>query len=85
MSPQSESPPTLGNYRFLIGRLTLNVCCRILAFSLSKIKQVKVRIDGELWHACEHVEGPLYVLKWMTELYQAGLHNIYVSIVAELI
>lgn len=53
--------------------------CRVLAFSLSRITDVKVKIDDEAWQQCDHVGGPLYILKWDPGRYETGLHNIEVS------
>lgn len=52
--------------------------CRVLAFSLSKITSVKVKINNEDWKYCHHVDGPLYVAPWNPHLYPEGLHNIEV-------
>lgn len=53
---------------------------RILAFSISPIVEVNVRVDDGNWIKCDNVEGPLYVAKWIPVVYQSGLHTINVSI-----
>ncbi|XP_029050433.2 transmembrane protein 62-like [Osmia bicornis bicornis] len=49
---------------------------RILAFSIAPIKIVEVRLDDSAWSKCEHVNGPLYVLKWNSTEYSDGIHTI---------
>ncbi|KAJ8952061.1 hypothetical protein NQ318_010971 [Aromia moschata] len=51
---------------------------RVLAFSLSKIDLVKVKIDEGKWMRCRHVSGPLYVANWDTSRYFHGVHKIEV-------
>lgn len=53
---------------------------RILAFSLSQIEFVKVRVNGKKWIECDHMDGPLYVLKWNPKKYLYGLHTIDVYV-----
>ncbi|KAJ8927168.1 hypothetical protein NQ314_020444 [Rhamnusium bicolor] len=53
---------------------------RVLAFSLSRIDFVKVRIDKETWLYCKHVEGPLYVARWNPQRYLKGVHKIEVYV-----
>lgn len=52
---------------------------RVLAFSLSKITEVKVKIKND-WITCKHVKGPLYVAPWNPEEFSEGLHSIYVYV-----
>jgi len=47
---------------------------RVLAFSLSRLKNVRVRIDGEPWTDLRHVKGPLYATSWDPQKYAGGLH-----------
>lgn len=51
---------------------------RVLAFSLSRIQEVRIRIDNENWKDCQHAGGPLYVAPWNPDNYEIGMHNIYV-------
>lgn len=51
---------------------------RVLAFSMARIKTVRVRINGELWIDLKHIKGPLYVTSWDPEKYSNGLHDIEV-------
>lgn len=51
---------------------------RVLAFSISPIAEVKVKIDDGSWTSCVKIDGPLYVAKWEPTVYSAGLHNIHV-------
>ncbi|KAL8169490.1 UNVERIFIED_CONTAM: Transmembrane protein 62 [Gekko kuhli] len=53
---------------------------RILAFSPSPIKFVKVSIDGIHLGEAFQVSGPLYVLKWSPQSYSQGLHQINVTV-----
>ncbi|ERL88144.1 hypothetical protein D910_05532 [Dendroctonus ponderosae] len=51
---------------------------RVLAFSLSRIKIVRVRISQESWTDLKHVKGPLYVTSWDAQKYRNGLQDIEV-------
>ncbi|KAF7266802.1 hypothetical protein GWI33_019908 [Rhynchophorus ferrugineus] len=51
---------------------------RVLAFSLSRIKVVRIRINNEPWTDLKHIKGPLYVVNWDPQRYLHGLHNIEV-------
>lgn len=51
---------------------------RILVFSDVDIEMVKVSFDKISWEKCRHIEGPLYVCKWLPHLFKNGLHNIYI-------
>ncbi|XP_023024648.2 transmembrane protein 62 isoform X1 [Leptinotarsa decemlineata] len=53
---------------------------RILAFSLSRIDFVKIKIDNGSWMHCKRVKGPLFVAPWDPENYLHGLHKIEVHI-----
>lgn len=53
---------------------------RVLAFSPSPIKSVKVSIDGVELGDAVHVSGPLYVLKWNPQTYNRGFHKINVTV-----
>ncbi|CAK9804583.1 Transmembrane protein 62 [Anthophora plagiata] len=53
---------------------------RILAFSIALIKTVEVQLDAEAWFECDHVKGPLYVLRWNTTDYREGIHSIRVRV-----
>ncbi|XP_003703373.1 transmembrane protein 62 isoform X2 [Megachile rotundata] len=54
---------------------------RILAFSIASIKIVEVQLDSTAWLKCEHVNGPLYVLKWNSTEYSEGIHTIRAKVV----
>ncbi|CAL7945274.1 unnamed protein product [Xylocopa violacea] len=54
---------------------------RILTFSIALIKTVEVQLDDEDWFECEHIKGPLYVLRWNTTNYKNGIHTIRVRVV----
>ncbi|KAL3265661.1 hypothetical protein HHI36_009865 [Cryptolaemus montrouzieri] len=70
MNPLRENSENLRTSRFI----------RILAFSLSTIASVKVKIDKEDWQYGKHVNGPLYVTPWNSGMYQEGLHDIEVMV-----
>ncbi|KAL1489693.1 hypothetical protein ABEB36_013633 [Hypothenemus hampei] len=53
---------------------------RVLAFSLARIKIVRVRIDKEPWTDLKHIKGPLYVTSWDASKYNRGLHYIEVYV-----
>ncbi|XP_043522392.1 transmembrane protein 62-like isoform X2 [Frieseomelitta varia] len=54
---------------------------RILAFSIALIKSVEIQLDAEPWSECEHIKGPLYVLRWNTTNYKEGVHTIRVKVI----
>ncbi|XP_050301336.1 transmembrane protein 62-like [Anthonomus grandis grandis] len=51
---------------------------RVLAFSMSRIKTVRIRINDEPWTDLKHIRGPLYVTSWDAMKYKKGLHQIEV-------
>ncbi|GLV40020.1 hypothetical protein CBL_10916 [Carabus blaptoides fortunei] len=53
---------------------------RILAFSVSNITNVSVKINDNDWQECVHVNGPLYVSNWDPSLYATGLHTLHVNV-----
>ncbi|XP_026565201.1 transmembrane protein 62 [Pseudonaja textilis] len=53
---------------------------RILAFSPSPIKFVKIMIDDIYLGDAVQVSGPLYVLKWSPKNYSQGFHQIAVTV-----
>ncbi|ETE67587.1 Transmembrane protein 62, partial [Ophiophagus hannah] len=53
---------------------------RILAFSPSPIKFVKIMIDDIYLGDAIQVSGPLYVLKWSPKNYSQGFHQIAVTV-----
>ncbi|XP_072868194.1 transmembrane protein 62 isoform X5 [Chlorocebus sabaeus] len=55
-------------------------CIRVLAFSLSSITSVTVKIDGVHLGQAVHVSGPIFVLKWNPRNYSSGTHNIEVIV-----
>ncbi|XP_067009565.1 transmembrane protein 62 isoform X2 [Anabrus simplex] len=66
--------------REMLEKIPQSTHVRVLAFSLSPIKSVRVRINDEDWQDCTHVEGPLYVAPWVPSKYDIGLHDIEVNI-----
>lgn len=56
----------------------IHISPRILAFSLSDIVKVEVKVDNENWSPCRYVSGPLYVAEWNPYKYSRGLHHIRV-------
>jgi hypothetical protein len=69
MVPGKESPVSLQNSSHI----------RVLAFSTVPITTVRVRVNHGEWGDCEHVKGPLYVLKWNTSRYMRGIHQLTVN------
>ncbi|XP_034968463.2 transmembrane protein 62-like [Zootoca vivipara] len=57
-------------------RILRSTHIRILAFSPSPIKFVKVSVDGIPLGNAVHVSGPLYVLKWAPQNYSERFHQI---------
>ncbi|XP_050511047.1 transmembrane protein 62-like [Diabrotica virgifera virgifera] len=53
---------------------------RILAFSISTIDVVKIKINKEDWMHCKRVKGPLFVAPWNPQKYLHGLHYIEVYV-----
>ncbi|XP_053521978.1 transmembrane protein 62 isoform X4 [Artibeus jamaicensis] len=53
---------------------------RILAFSLSSITSVTVKIDGVDLGQAVHSSGPIYTLKWNPRNYSDSTHNIEVIV-----
>lgn len=61
-------------------RLLYSTHIRILAFSLSTITSVIVKIDGVLLGQATHLSGPVFILKWNPENYSIRSHNIEVIV-----
>ncbi|XP_055134898.1 transmembrane protein 62 isoform X7 [Symphalangus syndactylus] len=61
-------------------RLLHSTHIRVLAFSLSSITSVTVKIDGVHLGQAVHVSGPIFVLKWNPRNYNSGTHNIEVVV-----
>lgn len=53
---------------------------RVLAFSLSSITSVTVKIDGIHLGQAIHLSGPIFILKWNPRNYSNGTHNIEVIV-----
>ena len=49
-------------------------------FSHVKISSVSVHINNDFLGDAQHVNGPLYVIKWNPAIYTVGLHKIEVSV-----
>ncbi|XP_054421496.1 transmembrane protein 62 isoform X2 [Pteronotus mesoamericanus] len=61
-------------------RLLHSTHIRILAFSLSSITSVTVKIDGVHLGQAIHLSGPIFTLKWNPRNYSNGTHNIEVIV-----
>lgn len=66
-------------YSFILSYKYKITFSRIIAFSVSKIVNVSIKLDEMNWELCEHVKGPLYVAKWNSNLFSDGIHKIQVS------
>lgn len=47
-----------------------------MAFSTAPIEKVEIKINDEPWIDCNHIEGPLYTVKWNPALYNSGIQII---------
>lgn len=70
----------LNPFRENLSNIRTSSFIRILAFSLSRISMVKLRLDNEDWQFCNHVKGPLYIKPWNPILYDNGFHLIEVYV-----
>ncbi|OBS60401.1 hypothetical protein A6R68_08480, partial [Neotoma lepida] len=61
-------------------RLFHSTHIRVLAFSLSPITSVAVKIDGVNVGQAAHLSGPIFILKWNPKNYSNGTHTIEVSV-----
>ncbi|XP_045395709.1 transmembrane protein 62 isoform X1 [Lemur catta] len=61
-------------------RLFHSTHIRVLAFSLSSITSVTVKIDGVHLGQAIHLSGPIFILKWNPRNYSNGTHNIEVIV-----
>ncbi|XP_007081851.2 transmembrane protein 62 isoform X1 [Panthera tigris] len=61
-------------------RLLHSTHIRVLAFSLSSITSVTVKIDGIHLGQAIHLSGPIFILKWNPRNYSNGTHNIEVIV-----
>ncbi|XP_045678605.1 transmembrane protein 62 isoform X3 [Phyllostomus hastatus] len=61
-------------------RLLQSTHIRILAFSLSSITSVTVKIDGVHLGQAVHSSGPIFTLKWNPRNYSDSTHNIEVTV-----
>ncbi|XP_063105635.1 transmembrane protein 62 isoform X4 [Cavia porcellus] len=61
-------------------RLLHSTHVRVLAFSLSSITSVTVKIDGVNLGQAIHLSGPIFILKWNPRNYSNGTHNIEVIV-----
>uniref|UniRef100_A0A2K6GUN4 Transmembrane protein 62 n=1 Tax=Propithecus coquereli TaxID=379532 RepID=A0A2K6GUN4_PROCO len=61
-------------------RLFHSTHIRVLAFSLSSIASVTVKIDGVQLGQAIHLSGPIFILKWNPRNYSNGTHNIEVIV-----
>lgn len=53
---------------------------RILAFSLSTIDYIRVKLDSENWEYCKRVKGPLFVTPWNPRKFLHGLHRLEIYV-----
>ncbi|XP_077935597.1 transmembrane protein 62 isoform X6 [Halichoerus grypus] len=60
-------------------------CIRVLAFSLSSITSVTVKIDGVHLGQAIHLSGPIFILKWNPRNYSNRTHNIEVTVQARVL
>ncbi|CAH0750252.1 unnamed protein product [Diatraea saccharalis] len=56
---------------------------RILAFSDVDIDTVKISFDKISWMKCRVADGPLYVCKWLPNLFSTGIHILFVVVTDE--
>ncbi|XP_053451018.1 transmembrane protein 62 isoform X1 [Nycticebus coucang] len=61
-------------------RLFHSTHIRVLAFSLSSITSVTVKINGVHLGQAVHLSGPIFILKWNPRNYSNGTHNIEVIV-----
>ncbi|XP_046510707.1 transmembrane protein 62 isoform X2 [Equus quagga] len=61
-------------------RLLHSTHIRVLAFSLSSITSVTVKIDGVHLGQAIHLSGPIFILKWNPRNYSNKTHNIEVTV-----
>ncbi|EDL79967.1 similar to hypothetical protein FLJ23375 (predicted), isoform CRA_a [Rattus norvegicus] len=61
-------------------RLFYSTHIRVLAFSLSPITSVTVKIDGGDIGQASHLSGPIFILKWNPRNYSNGTHTIEVFV-----
>ncbi|XP_076983735.1 transmembrane protein 62 isoform X2 [Tamandua tetradactyla] len=61
-------------------RLRHSTHIRVLAFSLSSITSVTVKIDGVHLGEAIHLSGPIFILKWNPRNYSDGTHSIDVIV-----
>lgn len=66
--------------REALDRSLVSTHVRVLAFSISEIKTVRIRINDGPWQRCEHIEGPLYTLQWNPEEFARGMHKLEVFV-----
>lgn len=63
-----------------LGQMLTSTHIRLLAFSISSIVSVEVKIDDGKWRKCSNVNGPLHTCPWEPVKYQEGVHTIYASV-----
>ncbi|XP_059228624.1 transmembrane protein 62 isoform X2 [Mustela nigripes] len=61
-------------------RLLHSTHIRVLAFSLTSITSVTVKIDGVHLGQAIHLSGPIFILKWNPQNYSNRTHNIEVIV-----
>ncbi|XP_032273866.1 transmembrane protein 62 isoform X2 [Phoca vitulina] len=66
-------------------RLLHSTHIRVLAFSLSSITSVTVKIDGVHLGQAIHLSGPIFILKWNPRNYSNRTHNIEVTVQARVL
>ncbi|XP_032337275.1 transmembrane protein 62 isoform X2 [Camelus ferus] len=68
-----------------VERLLYSTHIRVLAFSLSSITSVAVKIDGVHLGQASHLSGPIFILKWNPRNYSNKTHNIEVIVQARVL
>ncbi|XP_067136541.1 transmembrane protein 62-like isoform X2 [Centruroides vittatus] len=63
-----------------LSRIKKSTHIRVLTFSPSGIKLVKLQIDDEPWQNMTHVSKGLYTIPWISEIYAENLHTIKVYV-----
>ncbi|XP_021097400.1 transmembrane protein 62 isoform X5 [Heterocephalus glaber] len=61
-------------------RLLYSTHIRVLAFSLSPVTSVTIKIDEVNLGQAVHLSGPIFILKWKPRNYSNGTHNIEVIV-----
>lgn len=63
-----------------LGQMLSSTHIRLLAFSISPIVSVEVKINNGKWIKCSNINGPLYTSPWEPLQYSEGVHTVYASV-----